>query len=105
MHKLATILVLLAGCSAAPVSGTTPQSTTYGVVSGTSTTSCQEDMDCWDCHTMGNRICGKVVNVVEAENAAYAQLQVISQNGGTWQCWAEINSEMPEGYEVICTKL
>jgi hypothetical protein len=19
---------------------------------------CQEDMPCWDCHTMGNRVCG-----------------------------------------------
>ena len=23
--------------------------------------SCQEDMACWDCYTMGNKICGKVV--------------------------------------------
>ncbi len=24
----------------------------------TTVTRCVEDMPCWDCHTMGNRICG-----------------------------------------------
>lgn len=24
----------------------------------TTTVQCQEDEPCWDCHTMGNRICG-----------------------------------------------
>lgn len=26
----------------------------------TTTTLCFEDMECWDCETMGNRICGPV---------------------------------------------
>lgn len=24
----------------------------------TTPTRCEEDMPCWDCHTMGNRVCG-----------------------------------------------
>lgn len=27
---------------------------------GTAGTSCTEDMPCWDCHTMGNHVCGPV---------------------------------------------
>lgn len=37
-----------------------PEPMTHRTVgtSSTSTTTCAEDMPCWDCSTMGNRICG-----------------------------------------------
>lgn len=44
---LSAILTLAVGC-ASPARVQVP----------TSTTSCQEDMPCWDCTSMGNRICG-----------------------------------------------
>ncbi len=30
-------------------------------------TSCQEDMPCWDCKTMGNRICGPLKAEIRAD--------------------------------------
>jgi len=29
---------------------------------------CQEDMPCWDCRTMGNRICGPLTAPLTEEN-------------------------------------
>lgn len=54
MKRLLFILVALAavlfvsGCNAI----------TFVHAPSTSTTVCYEDQPCWDCHTMGNRICG-----------------------------------------------
>lgn len=38
--------------------GTAATALTQGVGGPTPSTVCEEDMDCWDCETMGNRICG-----------------------------------------------
>lgn len=40
-----------------------------------------------------------MVDATAAENAAAAQLATL---GNGWECWAEINTEMHDGYEVIC---
>lgn len=39
-------------------STTTSSSSTSSTTSVTPTTTCTEDMDCWDCETMGNGECG-----------------------------------------------
>lgn len=41
-------------------------STTLVMVGGSPPISCQEDMPCWDCHTMGNLICGTTTTSVPA---------------------------------------
>ena len=95
---LALILALLAGGCAirsTPTSGTTTTGT--GGVGGV----CQEDMACWNCETMGNKRCGPMINGVKAQRAAHEQLLRL---GDGWQCWAEINLETPDGYEVICNQ-
>lgn len=53
MKRLALLIVLTLGSCGVlatyhPEADTTPPPTT-----------CQEDMPCWDCATMGNRICGR----------------------------------------------
>ncbi|MFD5245063.1 hypothetical protein ACFWIW_10990 [Amycolatopsis sp. NPDC058340] len=44
----AVAVVLLAGCDR----------DTTGRPSPPPVTSCEEDQPCWDCHTMGNKVCG-----------------------------------------------
>lgn len=41
----------------------------------------------------------RTVNLYQAEDEASAKLKSL---GPGWECWAEINSDMPDGYEVIC---
>jgi hypothetical protein len=45
----AMLALALAGCSGTVPSRWVPEPTT---------TVCHEDMACWDCETMGNKICG-----------------------------------------------
>ena len=68
-----------------------------------------EDDPRWNCHTMGNKICGKWVSVAQAENEAIQVLKDLepycAKLNKAAQAWAEINSSQPKGYEVIgeCT--
>lgn len=48
---------------------------------------CTEDMDCWNCHFMGNGICGPVVidqerQVVVARNGTFPYTRVLSVDHG-----------------------
>lgn len=45
------LLILLGAACAEPVTGNYPGNQRWENV-------CEEDQPCWDCHTMGNRICG-----------------------------------------------
>jgi len=50
---------------------------------------------------MGNRRCGPMINGVEAERMAHDE---VLKAGDGWQCWAEVNLEQPEGYEILCNR-
>lgn len=41
----------------------------------------------------------KMVDGQKAEQEAFTQQQ---KSGDNFNCWAEINTEMPSGYEIIC---
>lgn len=41
----------------------------------------------------------RTVDVAAAEHAATDRLATL---GDGWECWPEINSQQPDGYEVIC---
>jgi hypothetical protein len=72
----ALALGLLAGCGGG------------GHAKATTTPRCEEDMACWKCDTMGNKVCGP---------------QHTEDNA--WVCWDEVNTEMPDGTERICGPL
>lgn len=47
-----------------PTATSTTSTTVPAVVAATPpTTRCQEDMPCWNCHTMGNHVCGTLPRV------------------------------------------
>ena len=63
--SIAAILFLglgLTGCQAATVEpAPAPATVTTPTATATPTATCQEDEPCWDCATMGNKVCGPVV--------------------------------------------
>lgn len=90
-------VLVLAACSFR-----TPQNSQTDSTGTAPSAVCTEDQSCWNCQTMGNRICGHpFINGYEAEQAAWEQVQ---KAGPGWQCWAEVNLEMEHGYEVICSQ-
>lgn len=60
-HTLTLALLLtLTGCAQANTQATQPmtQATEVAHTAPTTQPTCEEDEPCWDCHTMGNRVCG-----------------------------------------------
>lgn len=44
----------------------------------------------------------RTVDVYAAEAKASAQLKDL---GDGWECWAEVNSDQVDGYEVLCNRV
>ena len=67
MKKLA-LSALLALALTSPLAACTAGAETAGppAVTSSPTASCTEDMDCWDCETMGNKVCGTIDDAATA---------------------------------------
>ena len=83
MRKTTTTLALSAGLAAAvglSIGALVIPPTNLGLSQPTqapaSVTTCAEDEPCWDCSTMGNKVCG---NLTESQRAA------------AWDAWDAIN--------------
>lgn len=50
---------------------------------------CHEDMECWDCETMGNEICGPI------------EVSVVDRGDGTSYCIVE-NNGVTLGVDATC---
>lgn len=62
---------------------------------------CTEDMDCWDCATMGNGVCDSPAPVATPDDSA-ADDELAASLGGTCQaeeCYAPGDAPVPNSYE------